>query len=913
MKTLERHLGPVYVISISLGAMLGAGLFVLPGIASAMTGPHLWLAFLFAGIFVVPGALSKSELATAMPSSGGTYLYIERAFGPLAGTVGGVGLWLSLILKSAFALIGLSWYLSEVIELPHEATALFFLTVIVALNIMGIRKVSKAQTFMVGLALLGLLLLLPLSIETFDSKLLEPLGGESGFDFCAGVALVYTAYAGVTKVAAIAEEVKNPGRNLPLGMLTSLVMAIVIYVGITYLMVGILDASAETGTSPRGVPGLQKDYHAMYTFAHQLGGDVFGYGMAILGVLIILSMGNAGVLASSRFPFAMSRDKLVPSVFGRIHPRYMTPTVSILFTGVVMAMMILSFDILSIAKLASSLKITIFIAVNLCVLVFRESGASWYRPKFRSPFYPWLQIFGILVGLFLLYMLGIAGLVALGGMVLPGLFLFLLYGRRHTESQGVLALRGPRKELRLEAARALIEHQDILPGEAKVVVALLGEERSPETLMEIGGALATGSAVDVMHVTDVPEQIMLDKMLDEDPVVTSLRRRIVGLAEELHMSVTFDPVVTRDILRTVHDTTLQVHCGWLVMEWKGNRNRNILQSSPIGWLGDHLACNFGVFKDSGARTFREILVMPKSGPHDALVVQTAENLADEYGGNITFAQYIRPDATEEQEKTAHQYLEQLRGICRAPERTTTRLISGPNEVKGVTVQTAAYDLLILGAPPETGFFNKFRVPTVERITQFSGCSVLQVKTPKKEFHASFESSSDSKKGVDLGDYLVSGCVEARVNAGKKEALFTHFADAFDRVIPETTKKDLESALWAREEVQNTGVGLGVALPHATLPGLTRSYLGLFTSAEPVPFGASDEVLADVFFVMVGPPEDRKNHLHLLSCLARLVSEKSVLERIKSASSSEELSRVLHDFDAEKASPDSTAAVPKTLE
>ena len=92
--------------------MLGSGIFVLPGIAAGKTGPSVWLAYLLAAIFILPAALSKSELATAMPSSGGTYVYIERTFGPLLGTISGIGLWLSLLLKSSFALVGFGAYLS---------------------------------------------------------------------------------------------------------------------------------------------------------------------------------------------------------------------------------------------------------------------------------------------------------------------------------------------------------------------------------------------------------------------------------------------------------------------------------------------------------------------------------------------------------------------------------------------------------------------------------------------------------------------------------------------------------------------------------------------------------------------------------------------------------------------------------
>ncbi|HIK63202.1 MAG TPA: amino acid permease, partial [Flavobacteriales bacterium] len=112
MKKLERSLTLPAVIAISIGGMLGSGIFVLPGLAAAKTGPSVWLAYLIAAICILPAALSKSELATAMPTSGGAYVYIERAFGPLFGTISGIGLWLSLLLKSSFALIGLGAYLA---------------------------------------------------------------------------------------------------------------------------------------------------------------------------------------------------------------------------------------------------------------------------------------------------------------------------------------------------------------------------------------------------------------------------------------------------------------------------------------------------------------------------------------------------------------------------------------------------------------------------------------------------------------------------------------------------------------------------------------------------------------------------------------------------------------------------------
>ncbi|MCB0476178.1 MAG: amino acid permease, partial [Flavobacteriaceae bacterium] len=225
MKKLERSLTLISAIAISIGGMLGSGIFVLPGIAAAKTGSSVWIAYLLASLFVLPATLSKSELATAMPSSGGTYVYIERAFGPIMGTIAGIGLWLSLLLKSSFALVGFGAYLSILVKLDAIHTkyiALVFLSLILVLNILGVKKVGKVQIIIVSISLISLLLILFFGLPQVHTDNLDPFLTRGNFGLLATVAFVYISYAGVTKVAAIAGEIKNPGRNLPRAMLFSL-------------------------------------------------------------------------------------------------------------------------------------------------------------------------------------------------------------------------------------------------------------------------------------------------------------------------------------------------------------------------------------------------------------------------------------------------------------------------------------------------------------------------------------------------------------------------------------------------------------------------------------------------------------------------------------------------------------------
>ena len=429
MKKLERSLSLSYVIAISVGGMLGSGIFVLPGLASNITGSSVWLAYLLGAVCVLPAALSKSELATAMPSSGGTYVYIERAFGPLFGTISGIGLWLSLLLKSSFALIGLSAYLSVLININDDMArlvALGFLSFILLLNIFGVKKVGKVQLVIVIVSLICLSALFLFGFPKINSTFLVPFMSDGNAGLISAVAFVYISYSGVIKVAAIAGEIKNPNKNLPLAMILSLLSITAIYVFTAFILVGNIPAES-----------LGLDIKPIHTLAKLLGGEHFGYVAAVIGVLTLVSGANAGVLASSRFPFAMARDLLMPPLFSKIHSKYLTPVVAILFTGFVMSLVILFLDVVKIAKLASAFMVMMFIAVNFCVVILRETSAQWYKPTYRSPLYPFLQGFGIISGFVLLLLLGWVPLMSVVVIFIIGFVLYLFVGRSATRT-GVL-------------------------------------------------------------------------------------------------------------------------------------------------------------------------------------------------------------------------------------------------------------------------------------------------------------------------------------------------------------------------------------------------------------------------------------------------------------------------------------------
>ncbi|HCK73086.1 MAG TPA: hypothetical protein DHW38_16045, partial [Planctomycetaceae bacterium] len=229
--------------------MLGSGVFVLPAFAANTMGDGIWVAYLFAATVVLPAALSKSELASAMPSSGGSYVYLERTFGPFFGTISGIWLWSSFLLKSAFALIGFQAYLyvvTQALNLEVEPTTLglMFLIVIVVLNILGVAKIKVVQSIIVVIAITSMILLCIAALFTEGTDLSKPVASaafDKGFwSIAETAALVFVAYAGVTKIAAIAGEVKSPAKTLPRGMILSLIIAAALYSLVGYSIMAVL-------------------------------------------------------------------------------------------------------------------------------------------------------------------------------------------------------------------------------------------------------------------------------------------------------------------------------------------------------------------------------------------------------------------------------------------------------------------------------------------------------------------------------------------------------------------------------------------------------------------------------------------------------------------------------------------------
>jgi amino acid transporter/mannitol/fructose-specific phosphotransferase system IIA component (Ntr-type) len=428
---LRKKLGPIDVFSIAAGAMISSGLFVLPGIAFARGGPSIILSYAIAGIVVLPVMLSTAELATAMPRSGGTYFAVERSLGPLVGSIAGFSSWLAITLKATFALVGIGALGTLIVPQMGEwgvkliaiAACLFFFI----LNLMSVKGVGRLQVFLVT-ALFAVLV--AYVVKGFPKVAMErytPFAPAGVWSVFAIAGMVFVSYGGLTKVVDVAEEVRNPGRNLPTGMILAFVLVNLLYVAVVAITVGVLSpeilSNSVTPISKGAAVSMGK-----------LGAYLIGAG----ALMAFATTGNAGLLSASRTPMAMSRDGLLPRFLSRTNRRFKTPHYSLALTAAIMVLVVILLDIENLVKTASTIMVLMFILMNTAVVIMRYSGIQTYRPKFHAPLKPWLQIAANTVYVFLIIEMGTVPLAITGGFALAAIVWYLAYVQRRIDSESAI-------------------------------------------------------------------------------------------------------------------------------------------------------------------------------------------------------------------------------------------------------------------------------------------------------------------------------------------------------------------------------------------------------------------------------------------------------------------------------------------
>ena len=502
MARLKKQLGLLDVFSVACGAMISSGLFVLPAIAYSKAGPAVILSYLFASILIIPSVLSKAELSTAMPRAGGTYFFVERSLGPVWGLFSGFAGWFSLALKSAFAVVGMALLLKIVLKMffsvemsPWHLKSIAVLCCVgfTALNTVSVKHTSRFQVLLVAILLAILVLFTVLGAGAIEAVRYKGFLDKGWAAVFATSGLVFISFGGLTKVASIAEEVKEPGKNLPLGMILAWFIVTLFYIGVTIITVGVI-GGAELADSYAPISLAASKFMGTWGFVL----------LSLAAIAAFVTTANGGILAASRSPMAMSRDQLLPPALARINERFKTPHMSILFTGGFMAAAIIFLDIELLVKTASTLMIILFILVNASVIIMRESKIQSYRPKFKSPLYPYIHIFAIVAyGALIVDMGTMPLLISVSFIGLSGAWYLLYVSRRVSRASAVMHIveRVTAKELKTvtlenELRDILMERDDIIEDRFDKLIRdckildITGHEKADNVFRKISSILA---------------------------------------------------------------------------------------------------------------------------------------------------------------------------------------------------------------------------------------------------------------------------------------------------------------------------------------------------------------------------------------------------------------------------------------
>jgi basic amino acid/polyamine antiporter, APA family len=393
----ERNLSLMGALTIGLGTMIGAGLFVLSGPAAGQAGPAVTLSYIIAGLICLPVAMVVSELATAMPQAGGSYHMVTNTLGPFAGTIVGLANWIGLMFAGGFYLIGFAQYLTEYIGIDMWIIVATVGGSFTLLNVLGAHYTGRAQQGIVVVLVLIIGYYIISGWPQMHGDLRRPYF-EKGFgNVFTTVGLIIVSFTGFEKISTTAGEIKRPSRNLPLAIIGSVVIATILYMFILHVSTGVV---------------LHEKFAAMNAplvdtaeiFMSSAIGVTLVWSAALLAMA---SSSNAAITTASRINFAMGRDRVLPGWFSYIHKKFDTPMRSVIITGLICIGLAEVGNVEQLAKISSVMFMVSYALICWGLIKMRRDKPTWYKPGFRVPWAPVLP--------------GIAGLAALSIIVVMDL------------------------------------------------------------------------------------------------------------------------------------------------------------------------------------------------------------------------------------------------------------------------------------------------------------------------------------------------------------------------------------------------------------------------------------------------------------------------------------------------------------
>lgn len=435
---LARSLGPVDLVALGIGAIIGTGIFVLTGVAAAQyAGPALILSFVLSGVAAGLAALTYAELAAMIPVAGSAYTYAYASLGEFTAWIVGWNIVLEYLVAAGAVAIGWSAYLSELfhsmgIILPATLTRspaaggfLNLPAVLIALAVAlivttGTRESATVNRVVVAAKIGVVLLFIFLGAPHVNPANWRPFLPYGYAGIAHGAAIIFFAYIGFDAVATAAEETRRPRRDLPIGIIGSLAVCTTLYILVTVVLTGLVPYGQLNVASPVATALLKA-------------GITWAGGLVALGALAgITSVLLVVIYAQTRVFYAMSRDGLLPPFLSRVHAKFRTPYINTLIVGAVVALLAGFIPIDIIAQLANIGTLTAFVIVAVGVLVLRKTNPEMPRP-FRVPFSPYVPLLSLALSLYLILSLPRLTWLRFVIWMALGVIIYFFYGYRRSE------------------------------------------------------------------------------------------------------------------------------------------------------------------------------------------------------------------------------------------------------------------------------------------------------------------------------------------------------------------------------------------------------------------------------------------------------------------------------------------------
>jgi amino acid transporter len=731
---------------IGVGAMIGAGIFGLTGIAAGEAGPvGLLLAFFLNGVVTSLTGLTYAELGAAYPQAGGGYAWVKEGLARIFGFYAGWISWFSHSVACSLYAVLFGTFFAELIEmagisfgheviifgLNGEQVAVKAFAVLVALGFVIINVRGSSETGLVGniitgfkVVVLGLLVLFGLkamlNIPNWADNFLRDPGplphGIGGVILAMG--LTFVAFEGYEIIAQSGEEVKSPERNVPRAIFLAIGIVVVVYLAVAFVSVGAL--VQDSGLPNWMYLGLHGE-RAMVETAR----SIMPYGALIMvlgGLASTMSALNATVYSSSRVSFAMGRDRDLPALFGRIHSRNKTPHWAIWISGFLIMGMAVWLPIADVASGASITFLLLFLMVNVALVRMRKTHPDLKRP-FRVPFVPWLQYLSIAIQVVLAIELSrlspLAWVVTIVWLAF-GLFVYFRHG----------AVQEAAKEedtILLEETVATREYSVLLP---------VANEAAARQLARLGALFAQANLGELfaLHVIRVPRQI---GMMDGRAFLRQGRpilEEVVSIGREFDIPVRTMIRLGREVVDSIIDAAREREANLLLLGWPGyTQSKGQAFGSIIDLMTTHPPCDLAVVRLRRTGLPNRILVPIAGGPNARLAIELAITEADAIEQrtgarpevvalNLILGSSDDGDAHKKQRR-----LDLLEELQTEKWPLELHLIPADNVVEGILQEAADFDQIIIGASEERLLEQSLFGSIPQRVAEEALATVIMVK------------------------------------------------------------------------------------------------------------------------------------------------------------------------------------------